>query len=148
MNLVFKTFLFNNFKLWFIELINSGKWQSAILRVVFSKTTPSISLEINESLEQSCKILVQIILTFIHLVNTLHDSESFKSHLNSRLHKLLNLSMEILCVCARSLSYVQLFVTPWIVARQAPLSMRNLQVGILKWVAMLSSRMGILDMVK
>ena len=56
--------------------------------------------------------------------------------------------MEILCVRARSLSYIQHFATPWMVPRQAPLSMRNLQAGILKWVAMLSSRMGILDMVK
>ena len=28
-----------------------------------------------------------------------------------------------MCVCAQSLSYVQLFVTPWTVAYQAPLSM-------------------------
>ena len=29
----------------------------------------------------------------------------------------------ILCVCAQSLIYIQLFVTPWTVAGQAPLSM-------------------------
>ena len=29
-----------------------------------------------------------------------------------------------MCVCAKSLSCVQLFVTPWTVAHQAPLSMR------------------------
>ena len=28
-----------------------------------------------------------------------------------------------LCVCAQSLSHIRLFVTPWTVARQAPLSM-------------------------
>ena len=28
-----------------------------------------------------------------------------------------------MCVCVKSLSCVQLFVTPWTVARQAPLSM-------------------------
>ena len=33
-----------------------------------------------------------------------------------------------------------LFVTPWTVARQAPLSMGILQARILEWVAMLSSR--------
>ena len=36
--------------------------------------------------------------------------------------------------------YVQLFVTPWTVARQAPLSMGILQARILEWVAMSSSR--------
>ena len=38
------------------------------------------------------------------------------------------------------LSRVQLFVTPWNAARQAPLSMGLLQAGILEWVAMPSSR--------
>ena len=33
-----------------------------------------------------------------------------------------------------SLSHVQLFVTPWTVARQAPLSMGILQARILEWV--------------
>ena len=42
--------------------------------------------------------------------------------------------------CAQSLSYVQLFVIPWTVACQAPLSMGILQAGILEWVAMPSSR--------
>ena len=71
------------------------------------------------------------------------QKESFKGHLNNpHLHELLNLSMEILCVCARSHSHVQLFATPWMVAHQAPLSMRILQAGILKWVAMSSSSMG------
>ena len=38
------------------------------------------------------------------------------------------------------LSRVQLFVTPWIIAHQAPLSMGILQARILEWVAMPSSR--------
>ena len=37
-------------------------------------------------------------------------------------------------------SRVQLFVTPWTVACQAPLSMRTLQARILEWVAMPSLR--------
>ena len=37
-------------------------------------------------------------------------------------------------------SCVQLCVTPWIVACQAPLSMGILQAKILKWVAMPTSR--------
>ena len=37
-------------------------------------------------------------------------------------------------------SRVQLFVTPWTVAHQAPLSMGILQARILEWVAMPSSR--------
>ena len=41
--------------------------------------------------------------------------------------------------CAQSLSCVQLFVTPWSVACQVPLSMGILQAGILEWVAMPSS---------
>ena len=39
-------------------------------------------------------------------------------------------------VCAASLSSVWLFVTPWTVAHQAPLSMGILQARILEWVAM------------
>ena len=38
------------------------------------------------------------------------------------------------------LSHIQLFVTPWSVAHQAPLSMGILQSSILVWVAMPSSR--------
>ena len=45
----------------------------------------------------------------------------------------------MLC-CAKSLSHVRLFATPWIVAHQAPLSMGILQARILEWVAMPSSR--------
>ena len=41
--------------------------------------------------------------------------------------------------CAQSLSHVQLFVTPWPVAPQAPLSMGILQARILDWVALPSS---------
>ena len=43
-------------------------------------------------------------------------------------------------LCAWSLSRVQLFATPWTVNRQASLSMGILQVRILEWVAMPSSR--------
>ena len=43
----------------------------------------------------------------------------------------------VLCL---SLSHVRLFVTPWTVALQAPLSMVILQARILEWVAMASSR--------
>ena len=39
-----------------------------------------------------------------------------------------------------SLSRVQLFATPWIVAHQAPLSMGFLQERILEWVAISFSR--------
>ena len=42
--------------------------------------------------------------------------------------------------CAWLLSNVRLFVTPWTVAFQAPLSMGILQARILEWVAMPSSR--------
>ena len=40
----------------------------------------------------------------------------------------------------RHFSHVQLFVTLWTIARQAPLSMKILQSRILEWVAMPSSR--------
>ena len=40
----------------------------------------------------------------------------------------------------KSLSSVQLFVTPWTIAHQALLSMRIFQERILKWIAMPSSR--------
>ena len=42
--------------------------------------------------------------------------------------------------CAKSLSWIWLFATPWSVARQAPLFIGILQVRILEWVAMPSSR--------
>ena len=47
-----------------------------------------------------------------------------------------------MCVCARAhaLGRVQLFVTPWTVARQAPLSMEFSRPRILEWVAMPFSR--------
>ena len=45
------------------------------------------------------------------------------------------------CMCElKSLSHVLLFVTPWTVACQAPLSMGILQAGILEWVAVPFSR--------
>ena len=40
----------------------------------------------------------------------------------------------------KSISLVQLFVTPWTVAHQTPLSMGILQARILEYVAMPSSR--------
>ena len=43
-------------------------------------------------------------------------------------------------MCAWLLSHLLLFVTPWAIARQAPLSMGILQARILEWVAMPSSR--------
>ena len=43
-----------------------------------------------------------------------------------------------ICVC--SLSHVWLFVTPWTVAHQAPLSVGILQARTVEWVAMPSSR--------
>ena len=43
-------------------------------------------------------------------------------------------------VVVESLSRVQLFVTLWTVAHQAPLSTGTLQARILEWVAIFSSR--------
>ena len=43
-------------------------------------------------------------------------------------------------LCAKSLSYVQLFEILWTVARHTPLSMGILQAIVLDWVAMPSSR--------
>ena len=40
----------------------------------------------------------------------------------------------------KSLSCVRLFVNPWTVARQVPLSMGILQARILEWVAIFFSR--------
>ena len=42
--------------------------------------------------------------------------------------------------CTWSLNHVRLFVTPWTVACQDPLSMGILRARILEWVAMSSSR--------
>ena len=43
-------------------------------------------------------------------------------------------------VKVKSLSRVRLFVTPWTVAYQPPLSMRFFQARVLKWVAVFFSR--------
>ena len=43
-------------------------------------------------------------------------------------------------VYVHALSHVQLFVNPWTIARQAPLSMWFFQARILEWVAISSSR--------
>ena len=43
--------------------------------------------------------------------------------------------LECMLSCAHLLSHVWLFVTPWTVARQAPLSMGILQASILQWDA-------------
>ena len=43
-------------------------------------------------------------------------------------------------LCAETLNHVRLFVTPWTVACQVPLSMGILQERILEWVAMPYSR--------
>ena len=43
-------------------------------------------------------------------------------------------------LCPYSLRHVQLFVTPWTVAHQAPLFLEILQSRILEWVALPSSR--------
>ena len=42
--------------------------------------------------------------------------------------------------CTLLLSPIQLFVTPWTVARQAPLSMGILQTSMLEWIVILFSR--------
>ena len=46
----------------------------------------------------------------------------------------------LVCVCGQSLNHIQLFVTLWTAACQAPLSMEILQARILGWVAISSSR--------
>ena len=51
----------------------------------------------------------------------------------------LHVGVAVLC-CTWLLSCVGLSVTPWTVTCQAPLSMGILQVRILEWVAMPSSR--------
>ena len=45
-----------------------------------------------------------------------------------------------LCMCAKSLSHVRLFVSPWTVARQAALSTGIPQTRILGWISMPSSQ--------
>ena len=48
--------------------------------------------------------------------------------------------IKIVVIVVELLSRVQLFVTLWTIARQAPLSMGILQARILEWVSMSSSR--------
>ena len=57
--------------------------------------------------------------------------------LPSALRLFCSLIYMCVCVCVpvQSLSHVRLFVTPWTVAHQAPLSMGILQARILEWVA-------------
>ena len=51
--------------------------------------------------------------------------------------QVINMSCYVLHLVTQS---CLLFVIPWTVARQAPLSMGILQAGMLEWVAMPSSR--------
>ena len=51
----------------------------------------------------------------------------------------LPLLSSVLSLPSQLLSHVRLFVTPWTVACQAPLSMGILQARILEWVAIPSS---------
>ena len=55
------------------------------------------------------------------------------------LHNFHNQLMYCVCVCA-VLSRVWLFVTPWAVALQVPLSMGIFQAGILAWVVISYSK--------
>ena len=61
------------------------------------------------------------------------------SKANKRLGKIFSAGVMGYSVL-RCFSHVLLFVTPWTVARQAPLPMGILQARILEWVAMPSSR--------
>ena len=63
----------------------------------------------------------------------LKDKDYFKNNCNSTV---IPKAMRNEPCCAKSLSPVQLFVTPWTVALQAPLSMGILQARILEWVSM------------
>ena len=64
--------------------------------------------------------------------------EQVSNRLLLRFNKIMSVVLNAVCY-AYSLSCVWLFVTPWTVARQAPLSMGILQARTLEWVAMLSS---------
>ena len=57
-----------------------------------------------------------------------------------RCSKALNVVLFILHLCAKLLSHVRLFVTPWTVAHLAPLPVGILQARIREWVAMPFSR--------
>ena len=63
-------------------------------------------------------------------------------------HSTLLLSFQGLCACVlnRSVVSVQLFVTPWTVAHQAPLCMEFSQARILEWFAISSYRGGLPDL--
>ena len=69
-------------------------------------------------------------------IRSLHNSSNIHSSSDT----------ECVCVCARArarthaLSHVQLFVAPWTVACQAPLSMEFFQARILEWAAISYSR--------
>ena len=64
----------------------------------------------------------------------------FTRGLNLAKKKKKTFSLLIVCATLRLVTCVRLLVTPWTVARQAPLSMGIIQARILEWVAMPSSR--------
>ena len=63
-----------------------------------------------------------------------NGNKSYKRH---RLSSQITLALYAVCLVAQSCPTLG---TPWIVAHQAPLSIRILQARILEWVAMRSSR--------
>ena len=66
---------------------------------------------------------------------------SIKNAVNRKCHQLsFDLALNKLCCAVLSCSVMSDSATPWIVAYQAPLSMRILQAKILEWVAISFSR--------
>ena len=81
-----------------------------------------------------CKMEVTVSNSQEELTGCSHLTTSSQDAFSSLAH------MHFGLCCAWSLRRVQLFATPWTVARQAPLSMGILQTRILEWVAMSASR--------
>ena len=98
-------------------------WQVAECLWLFLHTAGVISIL------SSCKPLTS------YLYKCTETSQSYVIALFS-----LEMLLLLTACCAHSLSRVRLFVTPWTVAHQAPLSMGILQVRILEWVAVRSFR--------
>ena len=107
--------------------MDQWKWKS--LSRVWLFVNPWMSSPGQNTGVNSCSLLQQIFLT----------QESNQGLLQCRwiLYQLRYQGIQkiVYIMCYAVLSHVQLFVIPWTVANQAPLSMEILQARILEWVA-------------
>ena len=96
----------------------------------------AILFPLNDCLSQSANVT----RSFSQFAKSWKKREGYTSMLKKKKKWIHVCIWDTMLCCVESLSHVPLFMSPWTVAHQAPLSMGILQTRILEWVAMPSSR--------